>query len=50
MTARSGMGYVAKGPKRDARLAQALRGVATRYLPTGAIDERVGFYGNGAGG
>jgi len=31
MTARSGMGYVAKGPKRDARLAQALRGVATRY-------------------
>jgi putative transposase len=30
-TARSGVKYEAKRPKRDARLAKALRGVATRY-------------------
>ncbi|MEO6202829.1 MAG: IS3 family transposase [Nitrospirales bacterium] len=30
-TARSGMRYQSKRPKRDARLAQALRGVAKRY-------------------
>lgn len=30
-TARSGIRYEAKGPRRDARLAQALRGVAHRY-------------------
>jgi len=30
-TARSGIRYLAKRPKRDARLAQALRGVAKRY-------------------
>jgi len=30
-TARSGLRYLAKRPKRDARLAQALRGVAKRY-------------------
>lgn len=30
-TARSGIGYRTKRPKRDARLAQALRGVAKRY-------------------
>jgi len=30
-TARSGIGYRAKRPKRDVRLAQALRGVAKRY-------------------
>lgn len=30
-TSRSGLGYEAKGPKRDRRLAKALRGVAQRY-------------------
>jgi putative transposase len=33
--ARSGIRYLAKLPKRDARLAQALRGVAKRYPPWG---------------